>query len=416
MPSTTVKLSESIIKKAQPERDRYELSDTEIPGLRLRVSTTGVKSFVLMYKNKDQKRCRYTIGKLGKVTLAKARKIALNKLAHIELGEDPQKDKREARQREQTPTLLAFVEGDYAKYQHAQFKAAYKTISRLKIVCSEFGKTRLDAITAWNFEKWRAKRIKDGRSKTTTNRDLEALKSALNRAVEWKIINHNPLADVKRIRTDASAKIRYLNRAEETSLREALAARETELREARARGNEWRETRGYELRPALPAYADHLAPMVLVSLNTGLRQGELFGLKWSNVDLHTRLVTIEGGGAKSGQTRHIPLNEEALTVLKQWKAQQQDAQALVFPGKDGKPFTNVKRAWHALLDAAKVRHFRWHDLRHTFASKLVMAGADLITVRELLGHSSIAMTLRYSHLAPEHKAAAVALLTPSNSA
>jgi integrase len=413
VPSTTVKLSETIIKKAQPESERYELSDTETPGLKLRVSPTGVKSFVLMYRNKDLKRCRYTIGKLGQVTLTQARKIAGNKLAHIELGEDPQQQKREARQRAQTPTLREFVDGDYAKYQRAQFKAAAKTLNHLHMVCEEFGKTRLDAITAWNFEKWRAKRTKAGRSKVTANRDLEALKSALNRAVEWKVISQNPLADVKRMHTDASAKVRFLSKAEETKLREALEARETEMRAARSRANEWRKTRGYELRPTLPAYGDHLTPMVLVSINTGLIQGELFNLHWSNVDLKTKLLTVEGSGAKSGQTRHVPLNAEAHSALKQWKEQQQNARGLVFPGKDGNPFTNVKRAWQALLLAAEVRNFRWHDLRHTFASKLVMAGVDLNTVRELLGHSDIKMTLRYAHLAPEHKADAVARLVHS---
>jgi len=413
VPSATVKLSEAIVKNAQPETQRYELSDTDIPGLRLRVSPTGVKSFVLMYKNKAQKRCRYTIGKLGKITLTKSRKIAQNKLAHIELGEDPQQEKREARQKELTPTLQVFIDGDYAKYQHAQFKSADKTLDRLKTICKEFGNTRLDAITVWNFEKWRAKRVKAGRSKVTVNRDLGALKSALNRAVEWKVIDHNPLAEVKCMRTDASAKIRYLSKAEETKLREALETREAGLREARTRGNQWRADRGYELRSALPAYADHMGPMMLTSINTGLRRGELFNLDWKNVDLHTKLITIEGSGAKSGQTRHIPLNDEVHGVLKQWKAQQESAQGIVFPSKDGKPFTTIKTAWAGLLDAAKIKDFRWHDLRHTFASNLVMAGVDLNTVRELLGHSDIKMTLRYAHLAPEHKADAVARLVQS---
>jgi integrase len=88
-----------------------------------------------------------------------------------------------------------------------------------------------------------------------------------------------------------------------------------------------------------------------------------------------------------------------------------DAAGLVFGGStESKQLASVKKAWHGVLAAAKITSFRFHDLRHTFASNLVMAGVDLNTVRELLGHKSLAMTLRYAHLAPEHKAAAVEAL------
>jgi site-specific recombinase XerD len=83
---------------------------------------------------------------------------------------------------------------------------------------------------------------------------------------------------------------------------------------------------------------------------------------------------------------------------------------LVFPGAEGKTRNNIKKAWNNLLKTAQINNLRWHDLRHNFASKLVMAGEDLNTVRELLGHSDLKMTLRYAHLSPEHKASAVARL------
>ena len=118
------------------------------------------------------------------------------------------------------------------------------------------------------------------------------------------------------------------------------------------------------------------------------------------------MLTIEGTYAKSGKTRHIPLNSEALDVLKSWR-QQTDSVNLVFPNKNGAPFDNVKKAWTGILSEAKITNFRWHDMRHHFASRLVMADVDLNTVRELLGHADMTMTLRYAHLAPEHKANAV---------
>jgi integrase len=148
--------------------------------------------------------------------------------------------------------------------------------------------------------------------------------------------------------------------------------------------------------------------MVLLSLHTGLRRGEVFGLTRAYVDLVAGRVTVHGSKAKSGTTRHVPLNTEARSTLEGWLAQTAgDKDGLVFKGKGGQRFNNVRKSWEATLKAANIQKFRWHDLRHTFASKLVMAGVDLNTVRELLGHSDYKMTLRYAHLAPEHKAAAV---------
>lgn len=150
-------------------------------------------------------------------------------------------------------------------------------------------------------------------------------------------------------------------------------------------------------------------------MNTGLRHGELFSLRWSNIDLEHRNLTVAGSYAKSGTTRQIPLNDEAVELLKQWQSQMVQDSGFVFTGKVGSRVNNARKAWQKLLQDAGIEHFRWHDLRHHFASKLVMAGVDLNTVRELLGHSTITMTLRYAHLAPEHKAAAVARIASGTS-
>lgn len=110
--------------------------------------------------------------------------------------------------------------------------------------------------------------------------------------------------------------------------------------------------------------------------------------------------------AKSGKTRHVPLNTEVLYVLKSWR-EQTDGDDLIFPNKNGARFDTIKNRWAGVLKTANIKNFRWHDLRHHFALSLVMADVDLNTVRELLGHADMTMTLRYAHLAPEHKANAV---------
>jgi len=206
---------------------------------------------------------------------------------------------------------------------------------------------------------------------------------------------------------------RYLSAEEEMNLRYALDQREKQLREVRRHYNTWNEERGYPLYPDLTfcAFADHLMPLVLLAMNTGLRRGELFHLAWHSISFEHRLLTVRGEHAKSGQSRHVPLNEEALSVLQRWKHQQPDSH-YVFPGQNGKPLTDIKKSWGSVLTRAKITNFRFHDLRHHFASQLVMAGVDLNTIRELLGHRDYSSTLRYAHLAPRFLAEAVAKLKP----
>jgi integrase len=134
----------------------------------------------------------------------------------------------------------------------------------------------------------------------------------------------------------------------------------------------------------------------------------LLGLHWADVSFRLALLSIHAASAKTGQTRHLPLNPEALAVLRRWRDQCGGAQ----PTDDVFPVTtSFKTAWSAVLKSAGITRFRWHDLRHHFASRLVQVGVSLNTVRELLGHSSLATTLRYAHLGPDQKREAVEMLT-----
>jgi hypothetical protein len=129
-----------------------------------------------------------------------------------------------------------------------------------------------------------------------------------------------------------------------------------------------------------------------------------FALLESSVDFNRRLLTVEGRNAKSRQTRHVPLNDEATNVLRNWREQS---------GGNGRVFeiaTGFKTSWTKLLKRAGITRFRWHDLRHHFASRLVQRGVPLNTVRDLLGHSTVQMSLRYAHLAPDQRREAVAKL------
>ncbi len=153
--------------------------------------------------------------------------------------------------------------------------------------------------------------------------------------------------------------------------------------------------------------------MVLLIVNTGLRRGEVLQLKWSDVDLLQWKVIIGCENAKSGKTRYVPLNDEAVSTLQRWQPSV-EATGWVFPARDGGRLTSIKTSWKHVLKNAAIEDFRWHDLRHHFASRLVMKGVVLNTVRELLGHPDLSMTLRYAHLSLEHKADAVARLCDSD--
>jgi integrase len=238
------------------------------------------------------------------------------------------------------------------------------------------------------------------------------LRAVLTKSVEWNILHEHPLAKMKALKIDEGKTARYLSKEEDIRLYAALKARDNELIEARNRGNAFRSARGYELLPDLSTntFGDRLTPMVILSLKTGMRRGELFDLEWRSIDCLNKVITVQGETAKSSKTRHIPVSPIALDAIESWKKQSTLLDGRVFPSDSGGRLDNVNKSWNGVLKSAGIQGFRWHDMRHDFASQMVMKGVPLNTVRELCGHADLNTTLRYAHLAPDHKADAVALL------
>lgn len=397
------KVNQKIVKAAKPAAKPYEIRDTSLPGFICRVQPSGRKAYIVEYARGR----RMTIGNAAVLTPAQAREKAKSVLGQVAEGTDPAAEKRKAK----ADTLQAFVEQEYRPWTRAHRKHGDVWCDQILRVFRDLADKSLSEITAHHVERIRTQRLNSGISPATVNRDITCLRGALSHAVRSGYLQATPLADMKNVDVDDSGKVRYLADDEAKRLRAALKARDDEIREARNRGNAWRAERGRELMPSIPldGYGDHLTPLTLVSLNTGIRRGEAFGLDWADVDFDLEQITIRGATSKKNRTRHIPLNAEALDALKRWHKQAGDTR-LVFSGRDGERLDNVRKAWAGVLADAGIAAFRWHDLRHTFASWLVMRGVDLNTVRELLGHGDIKMTLRYAHLAPQHKAAAVARL------
>ena len=385
----------SAVADLKPKAKRYEVR-TDQKGVLIVVLPSGVKSYVAQWARGKRK----LIGHHPVTTPTAAYTQGLEVLRDAAKNGTPEVAKR----RPKGVTLRKFLDDDLEPWAIAHRKYGAGSVKRIKAAFSDRLDRPLTDLNAWVIEKWRSQRLKAGIADGTVNRELAGLKSALAKAVEWGALAANPLTSVKLRKVD-NARVRFLSPGEEKRLRVALTARDREGVAARNRGNAHRSERGYELLPQLPpnGYCDHLTPITVVALNTGLRRGELTALEWGDINLPAKRLHVRAAAAKGGVSRYVPLNKEACDVLTRWQ-QQTATEGRVFNVSD------VKKAWLALMKAAAIEGFNFHDLRHSFASKLVMAGVDLNTVRELLGHADLKMTLRYSHLAQEHKQAAVEMI------
>lgn len=215
---------------------------------------------------------------------------------------------------------------------------------------------------------------RDGKplSGATINRRLTALSACLRVAVkEYGWLPKNPVPNVTRL-ADSKGRERFLSDAEREALLAACAA------------SEWP-----------PLY-----PLVSLALATGARKGELLGLLWADVDLERRVVRFRD--TKNGESRTVPLAQSAVAVLRDWGRDRLKV-GTVFPDQVG----TLQNAWNAAREQAGIQDFRFHDLRHSAASYLAMSGASLMDIAAILGHKTLAMVKRYSHLSEQHTTAAV---------
>jgi len=411
------KLTQPIVDKLTPRSGRsYDVLDSVQPGLTVRVWPSGTATYRVRLRDPKTKAWYWwTLGSADALVLDAARTLASEARgqaakARLGLAVDPRKARQQqVAEAKRTMTLRTFITEHYGPHVRTHQKRGEETITTLTGRCAEFLDLPLTEITSFGVEKWRSAYLKRKKAPATVNRVLNALKACLAKAVGWDKLDKHPLAGLKLADVDRIGRLRFFSADEETRFLAALAARDTERRDARAHHNDWLRERGYPERPVYGAFSDHLTPLLTLLLHTGLRFGEATALTWKDVDLVGKLLTVRAETAKSSRTRYVPLNKTALDTLKAWKPEKVDANAYVFPGREaGKPLVDIKTGWRELVKDAKITGFRIHDLRHSFASRLVQAGVDLNTTRELLGHRDITMTLRYAHLAPEHRAAAVA--------
>lgn len=266
--------------------------------------------------------------------------------------------------------LLAFL------LSRAELQSTSRDRTSLQHLYPAFTGQHLADLTPVWIRQYIRQRQREGAAASSINKETGLLSRAINYAnQEWGYALNNPVPGLKQ--REPEGRVRWLTKAQAAAL--VAAAGQCGPRAA------------------------HLPDVITLALHTGMRKGELLGLEWARVDFVNGLIYLEAMHTKANRRRSIPINGPARAALQARLAVADGP--LVFKGVQ-----DVKRSFGHACRLAGITNFRFHDLRHTFASWLVQAGAPLPEVRDLLGHASIEMTERYAHLAPDRLRGAVAML------
>ena len=250
--------------------------------------------------------------------------------------------------------------------------ARLRELSIMRSLDREFAEKDLHKITPFDIEVWKVKRKKEVKP-GTVNRELVVLKGFFTMAVKWGKCKEHPAREVKLFKGETQ-RLRYLMPEEVQEL--------------------------------ILNCTDFLKPIVTVAVHTGMRKMELLSLQRNQVNFEQGTITLTD--TKNSQRRDIPMNETVKETLKTIRGE--GPFFIASERKKEKPYYWIDTSFHQALEKAEIEDFHFHDLRHTFASNLVMAGEDLNTVGELLGHKDLKMTKRYAHLSPKFKKRAVNVL------
>lgn len=267
-----------------------------------------------------------------------------------------------------------FTEMFIKNYSKVNKKSWKDDFYRLRKCRSFFRNVYLHEISALDIEKFKSVKVYEV-SRTTVNHYLKILKRMFNIAIEWGYAKENPVKGVKFF-------------SEKDSLRERILSTDEEVR-------------------LLEAASEQLTPILIIALNTGMRRGEMLNLTWDRIDLQQRIIQVIN--TKSGRNRAIPINSNLLKLLNELKMNRKNGYLFHNP-RTGCPYRTVQRSFKNACRRAKIEGLRFHDLRHTFASRLIELGVDIVRVKELLGHSTVKVTERYTHSSSEERKRAVELL------
>ncbi|MEM5312750.1 site-specific integrase [Paraburkholderia sp. JHI869] len=407
-------ISRDLLRGIEPNGKIQEIADTALVGFVARIMPRGTIQFGIRYRDAEGKSIRRKIGTYPTMQPSAAREAAKK-----ELEQTPQKNDTPAvvedkkrrrvesvRRAHGCPTVRTFLDGDYCTYLQAN-EISTANAALIRSSFADLLDRSLDEITPWLLESWKARAAKSGIKPKTIANKIHALQGLLRVATDAGHIADNPARKVKR-NGKADIVVRYLSTDERERLYAAMEAREEANRDARQRTIAHRRMRKQTPPPSLRGvrYTDHLQPFVVCALNSGMRKGELLALEWDDVDFERRTIHVRRAVAKSDKRRDIPISDELFECFTAWKPLAH--RTFVFGNLEtDAPLTDIGNAWDALLDAAQITSYRFHDTRHTFATELVSRGVDLYRLKTLLGHSSYAMVERYAHIQPSHLHSAI---------
>lgn len=260
-------------------------------------------------------------------------------------------------------------------------KQTYELGLRIHQLLPVFGSRPAESVKKNEIVAWLVEQTSERNWAASSRNRWQATFSLIFRVgIENEKIDRNPAAGIRR-KTEGNGRVRFLSDVEEIRLHSAIEHR-------------------------FPEFLPHF----LLSIHTGMRMGEQYSMRWNQVSFERRQVHLPK--TKNGHPRTIPLNTVALKALQRMRGQVTPLGTTpVFPSAWSGDALQGSRGWFpTALEEAKIEGYTWHCNRHTFASRLVMAGVDLRTIAELLGHRTLQMVMRYSHLAPEHQASAVECL------
>ncbi|MEI5998936.1 tyrosine-type recombinase/integrase [Paraburkholderia bengalensis] len=409
-------------------KSRY-VPDAKLRGFCIKISPTGSIAFYYRWDKPRTADCKRQQGSRHIADWpgtepGKARDMAAKFAATVEHSTDDNRTilaKREQRAQDAervkvVPTLGEYLTDTYGPFVMAERDTGARIVADIRKTFASWLATPLNRIATQDIAAWKTAELSrvlrpaaNGQPEkrvtpATMNSKLNKLKGLLRHAAATKVISENPAATVTKS-DEGPERVRWLQHDETQRLYRALNEREVHLWSERARINA-DPHHGPVFEPHHP-FADYVKPAVLLALNTGLRRKEQLSLRWDDIDLHARTVTVRT--SKTKRSRVVPINDELLTVLSAWRSQCCSGnvhQMLVFPNAVGDVRRDIK-AFDDIRRAAKIRTFRWHDLRHTFATWAVAGGAPLDVVSRWLGHSRIEQTMRYAHRSPEFAASAI---------